>query len=124
MQNILMRMRQASTFITMADSEFSDLSSDEEQLLRGIDPTTGSLRPVEGYQFEPKMTGPLPAARVSDTSDSVSSSDSEPALTRSRQTPGEWCRCGECRVDLLVREREFVCCRDVAATLRLAVNKG
>ena len=70
-----MRMRQASTFITMADSEFSDLSSDE-QLLRGIDPTTGSLRPVEGYQFEPKMTGPFPAARVSDTSDSVSSSDS------------------------------------------------
>ena len=52
----------------------------------------------------------------------------ETEMTRRETSRGrdgiDWCRCGKCRVELLVRQQEYGCCQETAATRQQADLAG
>ena len=78
---------------------------------------------VAGYRFQPQRQRSV----LSDRPDVRGREDPrEIEMTRRETTRDgiDWCRCGKCRVELLVRRHEYGCCQETAATRQHAEPAG
>jgi hypothetical protein len=74
---------------------------------------------IQPYEFQPKKRKTVECDRTLQTLEDTSSSDissSEEEETEVRQGNNNWCQCGKCQHTLLVRDKEFICCRERAKT--------
>ena len=66
---------------------------------------------LSGHQYQPETQGPL-AVQVHGSSDRADENEDPWDLEFQRRQASEdvgCCRCGKCRIDLLVKRQEYVC---------------